>query len=150
MRPHREKLSTLVLRLKQEPCTPPCPWCRPHTISPVLLIVWPPSIRLVLDHSRSSTPNQLLLHRSLLLPTMPHLSPTHHETSKHISPHETDSMIEPPKFPGFKFKPRQVNYSSQIKPRTTWFLRFSILNLAIYLLILQCKYYPLVMMFLGS
>jgi hypothetical protein len=37
---------------------------------------------------------------------------------------ETDSRLEPPKFLRFKFKPRQVNYSSQIKPRTTWFLSF--------------------------
>jgi hypothetical protein len=47
---------------------------------------------------------------------MLHLSSTHHEISKHVSSHETDSRVEPPKFPGFKFKPRQVNYSSQIKP----------------------------------
>jgi hypothetical protein len=52
-----------------------------------------------------------------LLPAMPHLSPTHHETSKCVSPHKIDSRVEPPKFPGFKFKPRHINYSSPIKPR---------------------------------
>jgi hypothetical protein len=29
----------------------------------------------------------------------------------------TNNRVEPPKFPEFKFKPRQVNYSSQVKPR---------------------------------
>jgi hypothetical protein len=76
----------------------------------------------VLDHPQFSAPSLLLLPQSSSLPTMLHLSPTHHETRKHVSPHKTDSRVEPPKFPGFKFKPRQANYSSQIKPRTTWFL----------------------------
>jgi hypothetical protein len=75
----------------------------------------------VLDHARSSALSLLLLPRSSLLPAMPNLSPTHHETSERVSPHKTDSRVEPPKFLGFKFKLRQVNYSSQIKPRTTWF-----------------------------
>jgi hypothetical protein len=44
---------------------------------------------------------------------MPHLSPTHHETSKHISPHKTDGRVKPSKFSRFKFKPRQVNNSLQ-------------------------------------
>jgi hypothetical protein len=57
---------------------------------------------------------------------MLHLSPTHHETGKCVSPQETDSWVEPPKFPEFKFKPGQVNYSSEIKPRTTWFLNLPI------------------------
>jgi hypothetical protein len=100
----------------------PCAWCRPHTASPDLSIVRPSSTRPVLDHPNSSAPSLLLLPRSSSLPAMPHLSPTQHETSKHISPHETDSREEPPKFLRFKFKSRQVNYSSQIKPRTTWFL----------------------------
>jgi archaellum component FlaC len=52
---------------------------------------------------------------------MLHLSPTHHETSKCISTHEIDSKVEPPKFLGFKFKRMQINYSSQIKPRTLGF-----------------------------
>jgi hypothetical protein len=99
-------------------------WCRLHTTSPNLSIIWPPSTRPVLDHLRSSAPSLKLLARSSSLPAMLHLSPTHHETSKHISPHEIDSRVEPPKFPEFKFKPRQVNYSSQIKPRY-WPLGFS-------------------------
>jgi hypothetical protein len=91
--------------------------CRSHTASPDLLMIRPPSIRLVLDHPWSSIASLLLLPRSSSLPNVPHLSPTHHVTSKHVSPHQTDSRVEPPKFSGFKFKPRQVNYSSQIKPR---------------------------------
>jgi hypothetical protein len=46
---------------------------------------------------------------------MLHLSPAHHMTSKHISPHKIDSRVEPPILPEFKFKPGQVNYSSQRK-----------------------------------
>jgi hypothetical protein len=95
----------------------PCARCKLHTASPDLMIVPPPSTQPMLDHPRSSAPSHLLLSRSLSLPTMLHLSPTHHEASKHISPCQIDSRIEPPKFPRFKFKPRQVNYSSQIKPR---------------------------------
>jgi hypothetical protein len=68
--------------------------CRPYTTSPDLSIVRPPSTQHVLHHPQSSAPSLL------------HLSPTHHETSKCISPHETDSRVEPPKFPEFKFKPR--------------------------------------------
>jgi hypothetical protein len=98
--------------------------CRSHTASLDLSIIWLPSTRSVLDHSRSSAPSLLLLPRFSLLLAMLHLSPTHHETSKHVSPHETYSRVEPPKFAGFKFKLRQVNYSSQIKPRY-WPLGFS-------------------------
>jgi hypothetical protein len=92
-----------------------------------LLIVWPPSTRGVLYHSRSSAPSLILLSRSLLLLVMPHLSYTYHKTSKHVSLHKTYSRVELPKFLGFKFKPRQVNYSSQIKPKY-WLLGFSILH----------------------
>jgi hypothetical protein len=95
----------------------PCARCRPHTASPNLSIVRPLSTQPVLNHPRSSTPSLLLLPRSSSLPAKPHLSPICHETIKHISPHQTNSRVEPPKFPGFKFKPREVNYSSQIKPR---------------------------------
>jgi hypothetical protein len=56
---------------------------------------------------------------------MPHLSPTHHETSKCVSPHKTDSRVRQLKSSGFKFKPWQVNYSSQFKPRY-WPIGFSI------------------------
>jgi hypothetical protein len=66
----------------------PCARCWPHTASPDLPIGRPPSTRPVLDHPRSSTPGLLLLPRSSSLPAMSHLSPTHHETSKHDSPHE--------------------------------------------------------------
>jgi hypothetical protein len=91
--------------------------CRLNTVSPDLSIVQSTSTQHVLDHPQSSTPSFLLLPRSSSLSAMLHLSPTHHETSKCISPHETDSRVEPPKFLRFKFKPKQVNYSSQIKPR---------------------------------
>jgi hypothetical protein len=59
-----------------------------HTVSPNLPIVWPPSIRPVLDHLWSSPPDLLLLPRSSSLPVVSHLSPTHHETSKHDSLHK--------------------------------------------------------------
>jgi hypothetical protein len=39
-----------------------------------------------------------------LLPAMPHLPPTHHETRKHDSP--TNKInIKQTKYPGFEFKP---------------------------------------------
>jgi hypothetical protein len=66
----------------------PCAWYRPYTVSPYLSIVRPSSTRHVLDHPWSSAPGLLLLSRSSSLPVMSHLSPTHHETSKHDSPHE--------------------------------------------------------------
>jgi hypothetical protein len=120
---------TVNLGFEAKPRNPhfltPCAQCRPHTASPDLSIVRPPNTRHVLDHPQSSTPSLLLLPQSSLLLTVPHLSPTHHETSKCVSSHETDSREEPLKFPRFKLKPRQVNYSSQIKPRY-WQLGFSI------------------------
>jgi hypothetical protein len=84
-----------------------CVWCRLHTASSDLSIVWPSSIRPLLDHPRSSAPSILLLPWSSSLPAMSHLSPTHHEASKYVSPHETNSRVELPKFPGVKFKTRQ-------------------------------------------
>jgi hypothetical protein len=91
----------------RNPCSSSsCAQCRPHTMLPDLSMVRPPSTQTLLDHPQSSAPSLLLLPRSLSLSAMPYLSPTHHETSKHISPHKTDSIVEPPKFLGFKFKPR--------------------------------------------
>jgi hypothetical protein len=40
------------------------------------------------------------------------MSPSHHKISKHDYPHEQIG-VKPPKFLGFKFKLRQVYYSSQ-------------------------------------
>jgi hypothetical protein len=94
-----------------------CAWYRPHTVAPDVSIVWSPSTRPMLDHPQCCAPSLLLLARSSLLPGMTHLSPTHHETNKYVSPLETDSRVEPPKFFVFKFEPRQINYSSQIKLR---------------------------------
>jgi hypothetical protein len=75
------------------------------------------------SHSRSSASGLLLLPRSSLLPAMPHLPPAHHETSKCDSPNETEINVKLPKCPGFKFKLRQVNDSSQSNQGTdTWFL----------------------------
>jgi hypothetical protein len=51
---------------------PPCVWCRSHTPSPNLPIVWPPSTLLVPDDSQSSTPSLLLLPRTSSLPTISH------------------------------------------------------------------------------
>jgi hypothetical protein len=91
--------------------SPPCAWCRPHTALPDLSIVRPKSTRPMLDHSQSSAPGLLLLPRSSSLPTMSHLSPTHHETRKHNSPYGQIG-VKQLKYPRFKFKLRQVNYSS--------------------------------------
>jgi hypothetical protein len=44
---------------------------------------------------------------------MPHLPPAHHETSKRDSPNETKIKVKQMNHPGFEFKPRQVNDSSQ-------------------------------------
>jgi hypothetical protein len=44
---------------------------------------------------------------------MPHLPPAHHATSKHDSPHDTRIKVKQSKCPGFKFKPHEVNDSSQ-------------------------------------
>jgi hypothetical protein len=43
---------------------------------------------------------------------MPHLPPAHYETSKRDSPNEA-KIKEKQNNPGFEFKPRQVNDSSQ-------------------------------------
>jgi hypothetical protein len=73
----------------RNPCSSsPCARSRPNTALLNLLIIRPLSTRPVLDHLRSFVPGLLLLPRSSSLPAMSHLSPTHHETSKHDSPHE--------------------------------------------------------------
>jgi hypothetical protein len=91
--------------LRTKPRNPKPPVLRPNREKPALLaslcivqtahsitrsIVRPSSTRPVLDHPWSSTPGLHLLPRSLLLPTMLHLSLTHHETSKCNSPHKID------------------------------------------------------------
>jgi hypothetical protein len=127
MRPNREKPSQWLWGPNHQTC-PSGFDTKPLTNHPSgfdLSIVRPLSTRPMLNHSQSSAPSLLLLPRSSSLPAMPHLSPTHHETSKWVSSHETNSRVEPPKFPRFKFKLRQVNYSSQMEPRY-WPLGFSI------------------------
>jgi hypothetical protein len=76
----------------------------------------PPDHRVpdLCDHPRSSAPGLLLLPRSSSLHAMPHLPPAHHETSKHNSPNEIKiKEKQKQNYPGFEFKPRQVNDSSQ-------------------------------------
>jgi hypothetical protein len=120
---------TVNLSLEAEPrnsrSPSSCARCRPHTVSPNISIIQSPSIWPVLGHPRSSAPSLLILAQSSLLLTMSNLSPTNHETSKCVSPHDTNNRVEPLKSPRFKFKPRQVNYSSQIKPKY-WPIGFSI------------------------
>jgi hypothetical protein len=95
--------------------SPPCVRCGSHTVLPDLLIIQPSSTQLVPDHPQSSAPSLLLLPRSSSLPTMSHSLPTHHETSKHVSPRRiTESGSIQPKYAKFKFKLEQVNYSSYI------------------------------------
>jgi hypothetical protein len=59
--------------------SPPRVRCRSHTASPDLLIVRPPSTRLVPDHPRSSTSSLLLLPQSSSFPSMSHSPPTCHK-----------------------------------------------------------------------
>jgi hypothetical protein len=68
-------------------------WCRSHTASHDLLIIRPLSTRPVLGHPWSSAPGFLLLLCSSSLPAMSHLSPIHHETNKHDSPHKIDNKV---------------------------------------------------------
>jgi hypothetical protein len=65
------------------------------------------------DHPRSSAPGLLLLPRSSSLPTMTHLPPAHHETSKRDSPNGTKIKVKQTQCPRFEFKPCQVNDLSQ-------------------------------------
>jgi hypothetical protein len=107
---------TIALGFEAKPRNPcfssHCARCRPHIVSPDISIVQPPSTWPMLGHLQSSAPSVLLLPRSSSLPTMSHLSPTHHKTSKHDSPHEHIG-VKQLKYPGFEFKPWQVNDSSQ-------------------------------------
>jgi hypothetical protein len=64
------------------------------------------------DHPWSSAPGLLLLPWSSSLHGMPHLPPVHYKTSKRDSPNET-KVKEKQNYPGFEFKSRQVNDSSQ-------------------------------------
>jgi hypothetical protein len=53
---------------------------------------------------------------------MPHLSPAHQETSKPVSPHNTNNRVEQLKHSGFKFKPRsQLLITNKTKVLTTCF-----------------------------
>jgi hypothetical protein len=107
---------TIDLGFEAKPRNPrfssPYAWCISHTSSPDLSIIWPSSTRLMLDHPWFSASGLLLPPWSLSLPAMSHLSPAHHETSKHDSLHKIDG-VEPSKLPKFELKPRQINYSSQ-------------------------------------
>jgi hypothetical protein len=50
---------------------------------------------------------------------MSHLPPAHHKTSKRVSPKETKIKRKiKQNYPGFEFKPRQVNDSSQSNQET--------------------------------
>jgi hypothetical protein len=64
------------------------------------------------DHPRSPASGLLLLPRSSSLHAMPHLPAAHHETSKRDSPNEK-RVKEKQNYHRFKFKPRQVNNSSE-------------------------------------
>jgi hypothetical protein len=62
----------------------------------------------------SFAPGLLLLPQSSSLHAMPHLPPAHHKTSKRDSPNENkDKRKTKRTYPGFKFKPHQVNDSAQ-------------------------------------
>jgi hypothetical protein len=65
---------------------------------------------------------------------MPHMPHAHHETSKHDSPHETKNKGKTMNYSRFKFKPRQVNDSSQSNQETdllvSYFLHMGITSYA--------------------
>jgi hypothetical protein len=112
---HGQTITTGFEAKPKNPCSssPPRIWCGSDTTSPDLPIVQPPSTWLVTNHRRSSSPSLLLLPRSSLLLIKIHSPPTHHDTSKHVSPHQiTQSRLVQTKFNEFKFKLEQVNYSS--------------------------------------
>jgi hypothetical protein len=130
------KSAILVLRLNQETRAsslhvPGADRIRHHPTSR------PPGHRVpgLCDHPRSSAPGLLLLPRSSSLHAMPHLPPTHHETSKRDSPNET-KVKEKQNNPGFEFKPRQVNDSSQSNQGTDHLVSQYELNLSNYVGIL--------------
>jgi hypothetical protein len=71
-----------------------------------------------LDHPATEYPTCVTILGPLH--TMLHLSPAHHETSKRDSPHDTRIKVKQPKCPRFKFKPHQVNDSSQSNQGTDY------------------------------
>jgi hypothetical protein len=85
---------TVKLGFEAQPRNPrsssPCARYRPYTASLDLSIIRLPSTQPVCNYLLSFTLGLILLPQSLSLSTMPHLSPAHHEISKHNSPHEQD------------------------------------------------------------
>jgi hypothetical protein len=124
----RPKPETIDLGFEAQPrnsrSSSSCVRYGPHTASPDLLIIRPPSTRHVIDHPRSSTPDLLLLPRFSSLSVMSHLSPTHHEISKRNSPNKTRIKVKLSKCL-IQIQTRHVNDSSHIKPMY-WPLGFSI------------------------
>jgi hypothetical protein len=113
-----------VAKPRNQCSTSPCEWYRPYTVSPGLPIVRPLSTRPMLDHLRSSAPGLLLLPRSLSLPAMSHLSPTHHETSKRDSSHKINSS-RTTEMSRIRIQTSACQWliTYQIKILTTWFLK---------------------------
>jgi hypothetical protein len=117
LRPNWEKSSILVLRLNQETRSPhllvhsanrtqrlPTSRSSDHRLSDLCLTI------LVLC-TKSPTPISILIATRHAAP----VTYTSRDKQTRFST-QKDSRLEPPEFSGFKFKPRQVNYSSQIKP----------------------------------
>jgi hypothetical protein len=124
--PNRRKPSPLVLRTNQRKLSPLVLRPNQEIRAPHLHMHGADSTRRhptsrssdhrvpdLCDHSRSSAPGLLLLSRSSSLSAMSHLPPAYHETSKRDSSNETRIKLKVLKCPGFEFKPRQVNDSSQ-------------------------------------
>jgi hypothetical protein len=126
-----DKPSTLVLRLNQETCVPHLfvngidhTWRHPtsrstgHRVSDLC------------DHPRSSKLGLLLLPWFSSLPTMPHLSPSQHEISKHDSPNKTKIKVKQLKCLGFEFKlrnwPLVFSISPLISPLITKSTKFEV------------------------
>jgi hypothetical protein len=116
----------LVLRLNQETCAPSLhvsgvdrTWRHPTSRLPDYRV---PGL---CDHPRSSAPCLLLLPRSSSLHAMPHLPPTHHETSKYDSLNETKIKEKQNKtIPNSNSNiAKSMTHHNQTKELTTWFLK---------------------------
>jgi hypothetical protein len=91
--------------------------CRPHTAPPDLSIDWPPSTRPVRPYpvlcTRSPTPATILV-------VARHATPatcTQRDKQTRFSKQNRDKTKTKRNYPGFEFKPRQINDSSQSNQR---------------------------------
>jgi hypothetical protein len=112
---------TVALGFEDQPRNPrfssPRARCKPHTAPPDLSIVRPPSTQPVRPSmvlcTRSPTPTTIIIIARHDAPTT--CTPRQKQTR---FSNETRIKVKQPKCPGFKFKPLQVNDSSQLNQGT--------------------------------